>query len=545
MPFSGRTPGPPPRILLEIDQAMRRNDMAKAIGLARLALDQGHVDPVLFNLRAYWHESEGRFATAVDDLERARALAPNDARILNALGRCLTQTGRFDEAVAVLDAALALAPRRAAIHYNKGFALEMAAELTAARITYERALELDPQMSGAVARLAGLAARRSDWTAARALADRALSEAPHDSIAHFAHVMAELHDGQFAAAERRLRAVIAEPRTPEQGRANAFNFLGDALHGQERYADAFAAYLESKTILKALYGGRFESPADTGMTITTRVLRAMEAAPVWTGWTPPASPGQAPAGLVFLIGFPRTGTTLLGQLLAAHPDVAVAEEKPLLGAAITEFVLAPDGLARLASLSETERNRHRSLYFANAARALPEAAGRILVDQNPLNTVYLPLIAALFPDARIVFALRDPRDVVLSCFRRLFVVNPYTYEFLSLERAARFYDATMRLAEAARQRLPLAWLDVRNEALVAEFEDTAEMLCRFLGIEWNNSLKNFSALSKSRVIATPSATQVARGLNREGFGQWRHYQAEMRGVLPILESWAARFQYAD
>lgn len=544
MAHSNPPPGSsgPPRIFLEIDAAMRRGDMAEAIALARLALDRGHTHSVLFNLRAYWHESENRFAAAVEDLERARALAPRDSRILNALGRCLTQTGRFEEAVAILDGALATAPREAAIHYNKGFALEMGADLAAARMCYERALELDPQMSDAVARLAGLAARRSDWAAARVLADRALARVPRDSIAHFAHVMAELHDGEFAAAERRMRAVIAEPATPMQGRANALNFLGDALHGQQRYGDAFAAYVESRAILKALHGGRFEPPADTGMTITARVLSVLETAPLRAGG---AAADDGAAKLVFLVGFPRTGTTLLGQLLAAHPDVAVAEEKPFLAAAIAEFVMAPDGPARLAALSEKERERHRDLYFAAAARALPEAAGKVLVDQNPLNTVYLPLIATLFPEARIVFALRDPRDVVLSCFRRLFVVNPYTYEFLSLDGAARFYDATMRLADAARTRLGLAWLDIRNEELVAEFEGTARALCRFLGIEWNDSLESFPTLSKSRAIATPSATQVARGLNREGFGQWRHYQGEMRDVLPLLETWAARLRYTD
>jgi hypothetical protein len=157
--------------------------------------------------------------------------------------------------------------------------------------------------------------------------------------------------------------------------------------------------------------------------------------------------------------------------------------------------------------------------------------------------LHLALIARLFPGAAIVFALRDPRDVVLSCFRRLFVVNPYTFEFLALDRTARFYDATMRHALLAREKLPLRFHDLRNEDLVADFDGRVRALCDFLEAEFDPAMARFAERSKSRGVATPSAIQIARGLSSDGIGQWRRYEAELEAVLPLLAPWVRHFGY--
>ena len=188
--------------------------------------------------------------------------------------------------------------------------------------------------------------------------------------------------------------------------------------------------------------------------------------------------------------------------------------------------------------------RYRTLYWRNVAREAGEApAGRVVVDQTPLNTIHLPLIARLFPGAIIVFALRDPRDVVLSCFRRLFALNRYVYEFLSLSRTAQFYDATMQIAELAREKLPLNFHHLRNEDLVADFETRTRALCAAIGLDWDPAMAGFAGDSRARAVATPSATQIARGISAEGIGKWRHYEKEMAKVLPPLQPWVRRFGY--
>jgi hypothetical protein len=175
------------------------------------------------------------------------------------------------------------------------------------------------------------------------------------------------------------------------------------------------------------------------------------------------------------------------------------------------------------------------------ARGAP-LAGKVFIDKLPLHTPALPLIAKLFPNATILFALRDPRDVVFSCFRRRFRVNGAMFEFLTLDGAARYYGAMMRLADLYRERLPVAVHTVRHEALVADFEGQMRQVLDAVGAPWSAEVHNFAALARAS-NKTPSAPQVARGLNTDGLAQWRRYRVELAPVLGDLSPWVSRFGY--
>ena len=258
---------------------------------------------------------------------------------------------------------------------------------------------------------------------------------------------------------------------------------------------------------------------------------------------PPRPRAADPKAHVFLVGFPRSGTTLLENVLAAHPDVVTLEEKDCLARIAAPYVAADEGLERLARIGSGEALRQRDAYWSMVRGFGVEPRRRMFIDKMPLSSVLLPVVAKLFPHARVLFARRDPRDVVLSCFRRRFDMNPAMYQLLTLEGAAAYYDAVMRLAELYRDRLPLPQQIVRYESLVDDFEGTARAVCDFLGLEWDQGLLDFAAKARSRGISTPSAAQVARGLNREGQGAWRRYREQMAPVLPILEPWVERFGY--
>lgn len=178
----------PPAIFIKIDEAMRAGEVVRATALARRALDSGHTDPVLFSLRSHWHEGKGRLEAALSDLMRALALAPQSARTLASMGRCLCKLGRFEEAMEHLDLALAREPDLAVAHYEKGFALEQMGELRLAKNSYEQSQAFAPNMANATARLSGLASRRSDWDETERLANTALTLEPGNAIAHFALV---------------------------------------------------------------------------------------------------------------------------------------------------------------------------------------------------------------------------------------------------------------------------------------------------------------------------------------------------------------------
>jgi len=172
-----------------------------------------------------------------------------------------------------------------------------------------------------------------------------------------------------------------------------------------------------------------------------------------------------------------------------------------------------------------------------------DVAGRVFIDKQPYHTLKLPLIVKLFPAAKIVFSVRDPRDVVLSCFRRRFLMSAPNFQFLTLEGTAQLYDAVMRLAEIYRAKLPLDLLQMRHEDLVADFDREVGIACDFLGLTWEDSMRDFAARAKTKAITTPSSTQVMQGLSKEGIGHWRRYREQLAPVLPILQPWVARYGY--
>jgi len=539
-------PDDTPPIFFSIDDAVKRGDIVTATTLARQALGEGHSHPVLFTLRAFWHETEQRYVAACVDLERALLLSPGDAKILVALGRCRAADGRIAGAIEAADQAIAIDPNNAAAYHNKGLALETLGELDEAWSCYARAAELDPTTPDASARLAWLSARRGDRNQARELANGVFAITPGHPLANAAHVLADLADRNFEVAEMRARAMAASPEMPAQSRAQATGFAADALDGQGRFAEAFGLYEESNADMRAIFRERMEGPGapPRGRQIAQRLAQEFSALPAG-GWASPlAAPESEAAGLVFVLGFPRSGTTLLGQILAAHSRTRVIEERPLLAESVELFVHRPNGMARLAGLTAADVADGRTLFWNNVRDFAGDIAGRVVVDQSPLHSMHLPIIAKLFPEAKIVFALRDPRDVVLSCFRQRFVINTHLYEFLSLEGSAAFYDETMRLADRFRHALPLAIADMRNEDLVADFDGETRRLCAFLGLDWEESMRDFAGGARQRRISTPSAIQVARGLNTDGIGRWRGYAKEMAPILPLLAPWVERFGYS-
>src|SRR6185503_556643 len=158
----------------------------------------------------------------------------------------------------------------------------------------------------------------------------------------------------------------------------------------------------------------------------------------------------------------------------------------------------------LAALSGAELEPWRQAYWKRVTQAGLAPSKPVFLDKMPLNAVFLPLIAKLFPGAKILFALRDPRDVVLSCFRRRFAMNAGMYEFTSLETTATYYGAVMRLMQVYREKLALDILDTRHEELVADFGQEVCRVCDFLGLEFREEMRGFAGRARAQNIDTPS-----------------------------------------
>jgi Flp pilus assembly protein TadD len=526
--------------LTAVEAALWASDLRKAMQLSEDAVRVGANHPTFLGLAGLGRMQAGDNHNALPLLQRARQQTPRHVDLLYALGECLTRLGRLREALEPFDTAIAIAPE-ARLHFARAMALEDLSELDGARAGFEQALALDPAQSEALSRLALLAVQRGDVGEARALAERALAIDPKDSAARIALAGAALEQKDIATAEMAVSALVQDRTLGPVNRTFAFSLAGDILDMQDRTAEAFSAYAASKAIQRDAFLPSLEG-VERVLARETRLAHYFRRIDHWPSAQPPQ---DGPHTHVFLVGFPRSGTTLLEQVLASHPDVAAMEERPCLIDSAKAFFGADADLDRLAALSDAELQPWRDLYWKRVAETGTALTKPVFLDKLPLNAVFLPLIARLFPSAKILLALRDPRDVVLSCFRRRFAMNAGMFEFTELENTAVYYDAVMTLMELYRGKLALDVAEARHESLVADFEGEASRLCAFLGLEFHEAMHAFAGRARCQNIDTPSSAQVARGLSTAGVAQWRRYGPQLEPVFPVLAPFVARFGYPE
>jgi tetratricopeptide (TPR) repeat protein len=514
----------------------------EAIARARSALQQGLEHPLLLNLAALGLEQEGRAADAEPLLRRAVQIAPRDVSGRNALGLCLLRLGRPQEALEQFDAVLGLAPQLAYAHVNRGNALYALGIPAAAEQSYRRSLDIDPDQAMALAGLASIACWRGAYLEARSPVEKALALSPALPEALMSLAEVELADGALGRAEARVRELLASHSLAASQRAHAHGLLGDILDGAGQSEPAFAAYTACNEALRQLHAGRFASALEYVDSLAAWWDRAAEShAPRRRG--PVSRPGAAKH--IFVLGFLRSGTTLLGAVLEGHPAVVALKEEECLVDAVHEFLQRPQDLERLGRAAPTTLERFRGAYWRRVAAAGVDVTGKVLVDTCALNSLKLPLIAKLFPGAKILFSCRDPRDLVLSCFTHRFGMSAPAYELLTLEGAARYYAAVTALLIRLTQLLSLDVCLVRHEDMVTAFAREMVRVCEFLGLEWHPAMSDFALRAGTGAEPLSAVAQLVRGLGTEGIGRWRRYRRQLEPVAGALAPWVEKFFYGD
>ncbi|MFO1128899.1 MAG: sulfotransferase [Rhodospirillales bacterium] len=529
----------------------------------------------------------GEAEEALGHFARALACDPLYAEALLNRGNASLRLGRLDDAIAAYDAALALRPDYAEVLCNRGRALHLMDRPAEAVADLERALRLRPAYAAAARYLGDSLAALGRGEAARAAYGRALAAVPDDAetLAGLASLEERLNRLEEAAAAagrslardpRQVRAALTLARVlrrqgrPGEGLARLQPFSEKAGGGtaQERreaaalvaferamlhdragdYAAAYAAFVEGHRKMDAAWP---VSPGDRAFFPELSTRLAARFTPEWVGtWTPPpAPPADELPDPVFLVGFPRSGTTLLEQMLDAHPELRTLEEKDAIDVVRRRIAGLPGGYPdALATLPAADLAALRALYRAEVARHLGGAAPTgLLVDKMPLNSLEAGLIHRLFPRARFLLALRHPADVVLSNFMQAFKPNAAMAQFSSLASAARFYAEVMALWQQYSAVLPLAVHTVRYEDLVADLEGEARRIIAFLGIPWRAELLGYRERAMARPIATPSYHQVVEPVYRRAVGRWHNYRRflDETGALALLAPFITAFGYEE
>jgi len=468
----------------------------------------------------------GRFDEALASYERALAVAPGFVEALSNRGNVLSMLGRHDAGIASLDAALAIDPRHAAAWSNKGHALIQLKREGEAVDCLHAAIAIDPRrpedhrnLSSALQILGRADEARQAIEAALALAPRRV-ELYHLLVDRKRFV--DPDDPHLAAMETLAQDIGAYA---EADQANLHFALAKAYEDLGEPARAFRHLLDANALKRRAIA--YDETAALG-----------QLALIQEAYTPAllgrlqglGDPSPVP---VFIVGMPRSGTTLVEQILAGHPDVHAGGELEDFPRAMLRVAL-PDGIKpalpeEVARLSADMLRALGSDYLAGA-RALAPAAPRI-TDKLPLNFPNVGLIHLALPNARIVHVRRDPIDTCLSCFTKNFVGDqPYAYELGELGRYYRAYATLM--AHWARVLPAGVMLEVRYEAVIDDLEGEARQLVAHCGLAWDDACLAFHRAA--RPVRTASAGQVRQPLYRSAVGRWRAYGALLAPLLAAL-----------
>jgi tetratricopeptide (TPR) repeat protein len=469
----------------------------------------------------------GFYAEAAEQLRLMLDRWPSDSSIRLTLARLLADLGKHEESMAELDTAARLAVGDKA----SGEASEDLIRIALPDRT-DPSQPLSDNDLRALGELALLLERTSRMDALRRLlADAEKLGIGREQLSYPAAAIA-LRDGDSVEAKRLL-----ESEEPTRDPVRHFRLLAKILDTSGDYAGAFNAAISMNRAVPD-----FAAWTGKGSDYRRRVRTLAETVDAaWAARLRPLQPGprRSPA---FLVGFPRSGTTLLDTFLMGHPDTQVLEEFHMLGAA--ETVLG--NVAHLPDRSPDQLDQARRAYFAELDRHVDGDFAGLVVDKLPLNMLGLPVIYSLFPDAKVIFAQRHPCDCVLSGFMQSFTLNDAMACFLTIEGAAELYDVAMQMFCAGRDGLPLAVHRLVYEQLVANPEAELRPLIGFLGLEWRPELLDHRATAKARgAIITPSYDQVVQPLTKAPSGRWRRYAEQLEPVLPTLLPWARQLGYEN
>lgn len=483
----------------------------------------------------------GQNEKAVSQLNKAISLEPGYAYAHNNLGNALQELGRSVEACECYQKAIALEPGLHEANFNLGNVLNDLENYADAIESYKKAIGLRPDYVEAYSNLCGIYENRNQVDELKSILKKAQANLPgNEPQLLFRLAQLSNREKNYEAACDYLEQI--EPQSLLQSlRATYSELLAKVYDKLGQYSNAYTQFEVTNNFASQSIGGQRVNAKNYFNNIETLIGSWSDAQIKW----PVEQQVENTPALTFLIGFPRSGTTLLDTILRSHPDVEVIEEQPMVASMRKQIGELPTPEV-LNSLDESHVSELREIYLKELSGYLqPDSSHKIIIDKLPLNIAYVGLIKRVFPDAKYILALRHPYDCVLSCFMQSFKLNDSMANFLSLRQSAKLYDAIMKLWSCYSDVLDVEVQAIKYESLVQDLRGTVEPLLNFLDLDWDESLLNYqqTALSRER-ITTPSYNQVVQKLYTSASGRWRNYSDKLETCSEFIEPWAQQFDYS-
>lgn len=500
--------------------------------------------PELRKARALWMAN--RFDQALEIFEETARRHPRNLVALVDGSRAMGARFQIRKAEELLDRLLQAAGKRADIVHLAGQSYRMIFRPEKAIICFERVVRETKAIPDAFLELALLYDRRHRLAEAETLVEECVRAAPDYLEAQLLRAKLMRRRRREAEAENLLRQLSEDQEADPSLQAQAWAELAQGMDRDGRFKEAWAAMIHCKRRLLPR-----EAPVRRESDAILRQLNGLAASVTpdhfrrWAADCPATTPGRT----AVLTSFPRSGTTLLEQVLDAHSQLVSSDEREAFARDIFPALwLGPQTpfptASALDAAAEPRLTPLRERYFASMAEALNEPIGtRIHLDKNPPLTLVLPGFLRLFPQTRILFAVRDPRDVVVSCFMQYLPLNPNSVCFLTVERTAARYANDMAVWRGLREKICAPWLEVKYEDTVTQMEREARRALEFLGLPWEEQVLNYRDRLKDKAVGSPTYEAVSQPLYTRAIGRWKNYEEFLAPVIPTLRASIDAFGY--
>ncbi len=456
----------------------------------------------------------------------------------------------FEPARRAFRRAAELAPQDVSLLVLIGQQFQRLRLLDEARESFEQAVAADPGSVHARLSLAAWFERERRLDAAWESVEACLARHPGDPQALCVRALLLQREGRNEEAEALLRDLLRRDPLEPSVVFSARHLLGVVLDALGQHAEALRWLGEAKAQARRMANtARMEQDYDRADRFRRELLAELTPETI-RRWRAESSAAGAPSPLAFLGGHPRSGTTLFEQILGAHPDLQAFDESEAFAQEVWHQLAPmqaaqPLRLRHLNDLTPARRGDLRDRYLKSLLRELPAGSGaRLWLDKNPSPTAALHLWLRLFPESKILIALRDPRDVIISCFFQNLMLTPTNANFLSLDRTVKHYADLMDVWLRLRELGGFDWLETRYEDLVANLETEGRRTTAFLGLEWDPAQGRFYEAAARKFVFSPTYTDATQSVHRRAVGRWHNYAEALAPFQERLAPYCRAFGYS-
>ena len=494
-----------------------------------------------YNLGITYQEM-GKVGKAINSFRQAIIHEPDFTEAHNSLGFSYLELGKFNEAQKHISYAISINPKNAIAHYNLGVLFQEIGNSSDTLECYKQAIKLDPKFSNAYLNLFNFYEKTNELEKALSVIENAKGKVI-EKKADFLFYEALIHfrKEEYGIAEKLIKRINKDEISINR-KTNFLKLKSNLYHHKKQFHQAFESYKAmNDSIISSndydidaaeLY---YKQQSEKVFELKQLIKQSPYGIKATANWFQPT----------FLIGFPRSGTTLLDSILRSHSKINVVEEQPIVQKMKSQIELGDfSKIEKIEKIRSSNTEKLSRIYLKELEKYYKLNTNGILIDKLPLNILELPLINKVFPQAKFLLAIRHPFDCVMSCWMQNFKINPAMSNMVNLDRIVDFYCKSMEILSLSQKRYSLEIHKVRYEDLVIDFKGEVTNILKFLDLDWENELLNYHQTAKSREkIKTPSYSQVVKPIYNSASYRWEKYEDKLEQYKSRLAPWIKEYRY--